>query len=214
MARPQTDIEAGQKKILEIVEQLIRKRGAVEVTLQEIAREANMSQSNIYRFFESKEMLWEAIAENWFSDKVKIMEDVTASDLPVESKLYEFFARRFTLMRENFLREPDLFRSYCELGDQHYDVVIGYVDLGDHYLAMIISEAMDNGYFRGITIDAAVSYVNLMVHPYVNPDNLNQMSEKLPVEKLKTIIAVILTGLSADTESLLNKNKADLHLVS
>ncbi len=214
MARPQTDIEAGQKKILEIVEQLIRKRGAVEVTLQEIAREANMSQSNIYRFFESKEMLWEAIAENWFSDKVKIMEDVTASDLPVESKLYEFFARRFTLMRENFLREPDLFRSYCELGDQHYDVVIGYVDLGDHYLAMIISEAMDNGYFRGITIDAAVSYVNLMVHPYVNPDNLNQMSEKLPVEKLKTIIAVILTGLSADTETLLNKNKADLHLVS
>ena len=213
MARPQTDIEAGQKKILEIVEQLIRKRGAVEVTLQEIAREADMSQSNIYRFFESKEMLWEAIAENWFSDKIKIMEDVTASDLPVESKLYEFFARRFILMRESFLQEPDLFRSYCELGDQHYDVVIGYVDLGDHYLAMIISEAMDHGYFRGMTIDAAVSYVNLMVHPYVNPDNLNQMSEKLPIEKLKTIIAVILTGLSADTETLLNK-KADLHLVS
>lgn len=214
MARPQTDIEAGQKMILDIVEQLIRKRGAVEVTLQEIAREANMSQSNIYRFFENKEILWEAIAENWFSDKVKIMEDVTASDLPVEIKLYEFFARRFILMRESFIREPELFRSYCELGDQHYDVVIGYVDLGDHYLAMIISEAMDHGYFKGLTIDAAVSFVNLMVHPYVNPDALIQMNEKLPVEKLKTIISVILTGLTADTEVLINKNKADLHLVS
>ncbi len=214
MARPQTDIEAGQKKILEIVEQLIRKRGAVEVTLQEIAREADMSQSNIYRFFESKEMLWEAIAENWFSDKIKIMEDVTASDLPVEAKLYEFFARRFILMRENFLREPDLFRSYCELGDQHYDVVIGYVDLGDHYLAMIVSEAMDHGYFKGMTIDAAVSFINLMVQPYVNPDSLSQMHEKLPVEKLKTIITVILTGLSADTEALTHNDKADLHLVS
>lgn len=214
MARPQTDIEAGQKMILDIVEQLIRKRGAIEVTLQEIAREADMSQSNIYRFFESKEILWEAIAENWFADKVKIMEEVTASDLPVETKLYEFFARRFILMRESFLEEPDLFRSYCELGDQHYDVVVGYIDLGDHYLAMIVSEAMDHGYFKGLTIDAAVSFVNLMVHPYVRPDSLIQMHEKIPVEKLKTIIAVILTGLDADTENFLSRDKADLHLVS
>ncbi len=214
MARPQTDIEAGQKMILGIVEQLIRKRGAVEVTLQEIAREADMSQSNIYRFYESKEALWEAIAENWFSDKVKIMEEVTASDLPVETKLYEFFARRFLLMRASFVKEPELFRSYCELGEQHYDVVEGYVDLGDHYLAMIVSEAMDNGYFKGLTIDAAVSFVNLMVYPYVNPDSLIQMHEKLPVEKLKIIISVIFAGLEADAVALTNKNNADLHLVS
>lgn len=214
MARPQTDIEAGQKMILGIVEQLIRKRGAVEVTLQEIAREADMSQSNIYRFFESKEILWEAIAENWFADKVQIMEDVTASDLPVEVKLYEFFARRYISMRKSFMEEPDLFRSYCELGNQHFDVVIGYIDLGDHYLAMIVSEAMDHGYFKGLTIDAAVSFVNLMVHPYVNPDNLIQMHEKMPVEKLKTIIAVILTGLEANIEQLITSDKADLHLVS
>lgn len=214
MARPQTDIEAGQKMILGIVEQLIRKRGAVEVTLQEIAREADMSQSNIYRFFESKEILWEAIAENWFADKVQIMEDVTASDLPVEVKLYEFFARRYILMRKSFMEEPDLFRSYCELGNQHFDVVIGYIDLGDHYLAMIVSEAMDHGYFKGLTIDAAVSFVNLMVHPYVNPDNLIQMHEKMPVEKLKTIIAVIFTGLEANIEQLITSDKADLHLVS
>lgn len=213
MARPQTDIEAGQKMILNIVEQLIRKRGAVEVTLQEIAREADMSQSNIYRFFDSKEALWEAIAENWFADKVKIMEEVTSSDSPVEVKLYEFFARRFTLMRESFLAEPDLFRSYCELGDQHYDVVIGYVDLGDHYLAMIVSEAMDAGYFRGLTIDESVSFVNLMVLPYVDPKSLMHMHEKLPVKKLEMIIGTILGGLHDHAAHILQQNQRHLHII-
>ncbi len=214
MARPQTDIEAGQKMILDIVEQLVRKRGAVEVTLQEIASEADMSQSNIYRFFESKEALWEAIAESWFHDKVAIMEEVTSSDLPVEQKLYEFYARRFVLMRSEYFEEPELFKSYTELGKAHFEVVKSYLDLGDHYLAMIISEAMDNGYFSGLTIDETVSLINLMVESYTNVDTLVHIPDKLTVEKLQTIIGVIFSGLNNESHKILRKDQTDLHLVS
>lgn len=214
MARPQTDIEAGQKMILGIVEQLIRKRGAVEVTLQEIAREADMSQSNIYRFFDSKETLWEAIAENWFKDKVAIMESVTASLAPIEQKLYQFFALRYTLMRDNYRAEPELFKSYCELGDQHFDVVVGYVDLGDHYLAMLISEAMDAGYFGGLTIDETVSLINQMVQPYIYPDLMIHLNNKLSEQKLSMIIGTILTGLNEYSMAITKAPTKDLHLVS
>lgn len=214
MARPQTDIEAGQKMILAIVEQLIRKRGAVEVTLQEIAREANMSQSNIYRFFDSKEALWEAIAENWFKDKVAIMESVTASLEPIEHKLYQFFARRFTLMRDHYMAEPELFKSYCELGDGHFDVVIGYIDLGDHYLAMLISEAMDAGYFGGLTIDETVSLINQMVQPYIYPDLMIHLLNKLSEQKLSLIIGAILMGLGEQSMAITKAPPKDLHLVS
>lgn len=211
MARPQTDIEAGQKMILGVVEQLIRKRGAIEVTLQEIAREADMSQSNIYRFFDSKETLWEAIAENWFKDKIAIMESVTASLSPVEVKLYDFFARRFTLMRDDFVADPELFKSYSELGDQHYEAVVGYIDLGDHYLAMLISECMDAGYFKGLTIDEAVSLINQMVQPYCNPDLMIHLVDKLSERKLATIIGTILSGLGE--QSMMIEHKVRLNLV-
>ena len=136
MARPQTDIDAGRALLLDQVEELVRKRGSADIAMNELAAAAGMSPSNLYRFFDSKEALMEAVAEKWFAEKVAIMEEVAASDLPVRDKLFSFFARRFVIMNARFNDEPELFKSYCELGEQYFEVVRGYVDLGDHYLAV------------------------------------------------------------------------------
>lgn len=200
MARPQTDIEAGRQQLLEAVEGLIRQRGAVEISLVELANVVGMSQSNIYRFFESKEDLFEAVAENWFAEKVAIMENVVGSDLPIRDKIYAYFARRFILNRDHFREDPELFKSYCELGQQHFEVVRGYVDLGDHYLATLIVEAQDQGFFAGLSIDQAVSLINQMVHVYCNPDMLLYMEPKLSEQKLSVVIDTIFSGLTANSQ--------------
>jgi len=102
MARPQTDIEAGRAELLEVVDDLIRKRGAVDISMSDLAAAAGMSPSNLYRFFDSKEALLEAVAERFFDEKVRIMVEVTESDLPVRDKMYPYFARRFLVMVENY----------------------------------------------------------------------------------------------------------------
>lgn len=195
MARPHTDIEAGRALLLDHVEDLVRKRGSADIAMNELAAAAGMSPSNLYRFFESKEALFEAVAEKWFADKIAIMEEVTSSDLPVRDKLYSFFARRFVVMSARFTEDPELFRSYCELGEQHFEVVRGYVDLGDHYLAMIIAEALDAGYFGDLSIDEAVSLINQMVSPYCMPDAQIHIGHKLTEAKLASIIDTIFIGL-------------------
>lgn len=195
MARPLTDIDAGREALLDHVEALIQQRGGVSVTLAELATVSNMSPSNLYRFFESKEALYEAVAERWFAPKIRVMEEVVASDLPVRHKLYQFFARRFALMRDNFLADPVLFQSYLDLGQEHLDTVRGYIDLADHYQAMIISEAMGEGHFPGLTIDEAVSLVNLMIQPFCNPDLMAQLAHSANEAKLALIIDAILSGL-------------------
>jgi AcrR family transcriptional regulator len=201
MARPQTDIEAGRQLLLDQVEDLVRKRGSADIAMNELAAAAGMSPSNLYRFFESKEALFEAVAEKWFADKIAIMEEVTASDLPVRDKLYSFFARRFVVMSERFNEDPELFTSYCELGEQHFEVVRGYVDLGDHYLAMIIAEALDAGYFGELSIDEAVSLINQMVSPYCMPDAQVHIGHKLSEAKLAKIIDTIFVGLGHSYEA-------------
>jgi AcrR family transcriptional regulator len=195
MARPQTDLEAGRELLLDTVEELVRKRGAADIAMNELAAAAGMSPSNIYRFFESKEALMEAVAERWFSDKVGIMEEVTASDLPVRDKLHAFFARRFVVLKRHFDEDPELFRSYCELGEQYFDVVRGYVDLGDHYLAVIVAEALEAGYFGDLSIDEIVSLINQMVTPYCMPEALTHIGHKLSEEKLARIVDAIFIGL-------------------
>lgn len=197
MARPQTDIEAGRAALLEVVEELIRKRGAVEISMTDLAAAAAMSPSNLYRFFDNKEALLEAVAERFFADKIRIMVKVTESDLPVRDKMYQYFASRYLAMVQQFEAEPDLLKSYLEIGQQYFEVVRGYVDLGDHYLSLIVAEAMEQGYFVGYSIDEAVSLINQMVQCYTNPEALYLIgTAKLKIEKLEIIVNTIFVGLS------------------
>jgi AcrR family transcriptional regulator len=200
MARPQTDIDAGRNALLEVVDDLIRKRGAVDISMTDLAAAAGMSPSNLYRFFDNKEALLEAVAERFFAEKVRIMVEVTESDLPVRDKMYQYFARRYLAMVDQYEAEPDLLKSYLEIGQQYFEVVRGYVDLGDHYLSLIVAEAMEQGYFEGLSIDEAVSLVNQMVQCYTNPDALLQIgTTKLKVEKLAMIVDAIFMGLGRNT---------------
>jgi AcrR family transcriptional regulator len=196
MARPQTDIEASRNQLLEVVDDLVRQRGSADISMTDLAAAAGMSPSNLYRFFENKEALLEAVAEKFFSQKILIMEEVTASDLPVRDKMYQYFARRFTLMVEQYEAEPDLLKSYLEIGNQYFEVVRGYVDLGDHYLALIVAEAMEQGNFAGLSIDQAVSLINQMVQCYTNPEAIIYIGTgKLKIEKLAMIVDTIFAGL-------------------
>jgi hypothetical protein len=89
-----------------------------------------------------------------------------------------------------------VFVSYLDLGDQHEEIVRGYVDLGDHYLAMIVAQAMDEGYFKGLTIDRTVSLINLMALSFIDPRNIILLMHSLTEEKVREIIDVILNGLN------------------
>ena len=197
MARPQTDLDGGRAELLALMVGLIEERGSSAFTMTELAARAGMSTANLYRYFASKEALIEAVAEHWFQPKVEIMEEVVASDLSPRRKLYEFYARRFARMKAEWERDPVVFANYVELGKEHFELVRSYVDLGDHYLAMIIGEAMAEGYFAGLTIDEAISLINQMTGAYVNIGAMELIMHRLSTDKLARIVDAVFDGLSA-----------------
>ncbi|WP_404373046.1 TetR/AcrR family transcriptional regulator [Sphingomonas sp. MMS24-J45] len=198
MARPTTDLEAGREALLDHVEALIAQRGGVSITLAELAAAANMSPANLYRFFENKEALYQAVAERWFAPKVRAMEEVLASDLPIRQKFHAFYARRLAMILADYERDPALFRSYLELGHQHMEIVRGFIDLADHFLAQLIAEAIAEGYFAGFEIDAAVSLVNLMVQTFCDPELVVLLIHSVNEQKLAIVIDTIFDGMRAD----------------
>lgn len=214
MARPQTDIEAGRQELLDIVEEMVRKRGGVDLSMTDLAAAAGMSPANLYRFFENKEALLEAAAGRWFAPKIAIMEEVVASDLRARDKMYAFFARRFVQMRDQYREDPEYFQSNLELGDRYFEVVRGYVDLGDHYLAQLVAEAMDEGYFADLSIDETVSLINQMVQCYCNPEALLYLDARLSEAKLARIIDTIFIGLGRKYEASGGPEKAQIKIVS
>ncbi len=196
MPRPQLDPEMIRNEIMETAEEMIRQRGARDFSVSEIAAACDMSQSNFYRYFDSKEAFYEAMAERWFKELNAIMEGVIASDVPAKQKLFNFFDQRLTVKRARFEDDPKLFESYMEIGAEHFEVIRGYIDLADHYMAVIVAEAMAEGYFEDMEIDHIVSLINLMIQPFVNPETMMGLWSTATPENLRIIIDTLFNGLS------------------
>tara|TARA_R110002124_G_scaffold94500_1_gene238571 strand:- start:365 stop:1003 length:639 start_codon:yes stop_codon:yes gene_type:complete len=210
MPRPETDIAATRSKIIAAADHMIQEKGAISFTMSDLAIAIGMSPSNLYRFFENKDELAEAMAGEWFAELLVIMEDLVSAEMPVEEKLYQFFAKRVVIKRARYEDDPELFESYMELGDEHFEVIKGYVDLADHYMASILAEAMEKGYFKGLELDAVVSLVNTMMQPFCNPKLMMQMMHLATEERLRIVINTILSGLRADEEQSIIK--PNLHI--
>ena len=183
-------------RLLRLAEKILEERGDA-VSLSALAAYAGMPRARIETVFPDDDALFDAVVEGWFAEHVTIMEEVLATDLPPNRKMYEFFARRFRMQRERFRANPASFKSYCELGAAHFERVRSYVDLADHYLCELIAQAQAEGAFDGLAIDRALSLINQMVLPYTMADVLTYMDERLSEEKLGQIVDTLFAGLSA-----------------
>ena len=183
-------------RLLGVAERMLEERGDA-ISVGALAIFAGVPRARVEMIFPDDDTLFDAIVESWFVDHIAIMEEVLASDLPPNRKMYEFFARRFRLSRERYRANPAAFKAYCELGAAQFERIRGYVDLADHYLCELIAQAQAEGAFEGLAIDQALSLINQMVLPYTLAEVLTYMDERLSEEKLGRIVDTIFAGLSA-----------------
>lgn len=172
----------------------IRQRGR-RATIDDIATVMGFSRVQMHRLFPTESDLVEAVAGQYFADDIRTMEDVLSRDMPVRERMYAFFADRFVRRFEDYRKDPDSFAILCEIGNQEYETVRGFVELADHYLSVIIAEAQAEGFFSGLSIDQALSLINQMIFPYVWPDAMLMMSERVSAAKLRIIVDTIFDGL-------------------
>jgi AcrR family transcriptional regulator len=183
-------------RLVRVAMRMIEERGE-DVGRSALANGAGVARARVETLFPEESDLFDAIVERWFSDHVTIMEEVLASDLPPNRKMYEFFARRFLLQRARFRADPAAFKVYCELGAARFNQVRSYIDLADHYLCELIAQAQAEGAFEGLAIDEALSLINQMVHPYTMAEILIYLDHRLSEDKLGRIVDTLFAGLSA-----------------
>lgn len=176
--------------------ELLRRRKSA-VTLELLAAEAGVSRQRIETVFADEDEVFDAVAEHWFRPLTAIMEEVLASDLPANRKLYEFVVRRFVHVRAVYREDPAFFRLLCDLGSRHFERIRSFIDLADHYLCELIAQAQDEGFFEGLAIDRALSLINQMVACYTVPDLLPMIEHRVSEDKLAAIVDTLFAGLSA-----------------
>ncbi|QPD00558.1 hypothetical protein IRL76_14255 [Qipengyuania soli] len=175
---------------------LMERRGE-EVTRAKLAAELGVTRTRVESVFPEERDLLEAVTGEWFAPKLAVMDEVMATDLPPRRKMYEFFVRRFQLLRENYRTDPASFMLYVEMGERYFEYAQGYIDLADHYLCELIVEAQAEGHFEGLEINMVLSLINQSIVSYIQPYLIAMIGERLTEDKLAYLIDALFDGLSA-----------------
>lgn len=197
MALTQTAREAERERIARHVLDLVKERGS-EIAWTVAMAESGLTRARFEALFADYDDLFDAVAQSWLAPHMAVMEEVLASNLPPQRKMYEFFRRRFVISQERFRADPEHFTILCEMGAANFERVRSYVDLADHYLCELIAEAQAEGFFAGLEIDEALSMINQMVTVYTMPDALIYLGDKLSEKKLARIVDTMFIGLSGE----------------
>ncbi|MDG5751855.1 hypothetical protein P8R33_12110 [Qipengyuania sp. XHP0211] len=175
----------------------IMERRGEEVNRAKLASELNIARTRVETVFPEEADLLEAVTGEWFAPKLAVMDEVMATDLPPRRKMYEFFARRFLLLRDNFKNDPASFKLYVEMGERYFEYAQSYIDLADHYLCELIAQAQAEGHFAGLEINQALSLINQAVLCYIQPYLIAMIDERLTEAKLAGLIDALFDGLHA-----------------
>ena len=197
MALNPTLREEERERIARHVLELVKERGS-EIAWTVAMAESGLTRTRFEALFADYDDLFDAVAQSWLAPHMAVMEEVLASSLPPQRKMYEFFRRRFVISRERFRADPEHFTILCEMGAANFERVRSYVDLADHYLCELIAEAQAEGFFAGLEIDEALSLINQMISNYTLPDALIYLGDKLTEQKLARIVDTMFIGLSGE----------------
>src|SRR5512146_1633540 len=91
------------ERILVVAERLFRQIGYQKTTVGDIAKELRMSPANVYRFFESKKAIHQAVAESLMSEVELEAQRIVARPGPARQRLRDLLTTVHRMNAERYV---------------------------------------------------------------------------------------------------------------
>lgn len=190
------DKSATRDRILQAAMTRIKHYGYGKTTMAEIAADCDMSPGNIYRFFEAKIDIAEAMARKHYAEEHTAMAQVgRRKDWAADKRLKEMLAKR---MRDNFQMFSDNAKilEVAEVLARERPVFMNeLIALERVGITAVIQEAMDNGIFA----KGDAEFMAEMLQAATVKFSIPQLISRLTLQKLERefdgVMDLILQGL-------------------
>ena len=101
-------------QILEIANRHVRRFGAKQVTMVALAKELGMTHANLYRYFQNRLALLDAITADWLRPLEMRLRQAADGQDPPEDKLERMLLAIHRAYREKLLQDPLIFELFVE----------------------------------------------------------------------------------------------------
>jgi AcrR family transcriptional regulator len=173
-ARPETDT---RQRIEATAERLFREIGYQKTTVADIAKALKMSPANVYRFFDSKRAINEAVAERMMAEVEAALAEIADGDeLPVD-RLRRLIATYHGMNAERFTTNQKMHDMVEAAMVESWDVIVRHIDRANVVFARVIRAGQRSGDFRAGDPDLAAACVKCALMRFFHPQLIAQCAD-------------------------------------
>ncbi|QEM83376.1 TetR/AcrR family transcriptional regulator [Halomonas binhaiensis] len=159
-----------REQIVVAAEEHFSHYGYEKTTVSDLARSIGFSKAYIYKFFDSKQAIGEAICSKTLEAIVAAVEEAVVEASTPTKKFRSMFNALVSTATDLFFNDRKLYDIAAHSAGEGWSSARAYVQRIEQILTEIIREGRESGEFeRKTPLDEAVHSIFLVMLPYVNP---------------------------------------------
>ncbi|WP_409190002.1 TetR/AcrR family transcriptional regulator [Bradyrhizobium sp. RDM4] len=182
-------------RILEVAERLFRQIGYQKTTVGDIAKELRMSPANVYRFFESKKAIHQAVARSLMGEVELEAQRIVARSGPVLERFRELLTTVHRMNTERYVGDNKLHEMVEIAMQEDWDVCVTHMECVAGMIGQMIAQGVASGEFEAADLQLAALCTCTAMMRFFHPQMIAQCATK-PGPSIDQMIDFVIAGLS------------------
>lgn len=183
-----------RERILVAAERLFREIGYQKTTVADIAKVLRMSPANVYRFFDSKKAIHQAVARLLMGEVEEAAQAIAARPGPAVGRLRELLTTIHLMNSERYVGDSKLHEMVAIAMEENWDVCNAHIQLIGEIIGSVIGQGTASGEFEVADVPLAAVCICMAMMRFFHPQMIAQCVDK-PSPTLDQMIDFVLSGL-------------------
>ncbi|MGY8662754.1 TetR/AcrR family transcriptional regulator [Bradyrhizobium sp. UFLA05-109] len=184
-----------RERILEVAERLFRQIGYQKTTVGDIAKELRMSPANVYRFFESKKAIHQAVARSLMGEVELEAHRIVAQPGPVRDRFRQLLTTIHRMNTERYVGDSKLHEMVEIAMQEDWDVCVAHMECIAAIIGQMIAQGAASGEFEAPDLQLASLCACTAMMRFFHPQMIAQCATK-PGPTIDQMIDFVIAGLS------------------
>jgi len=183
--------------IVDTAERFFRDIGYQKTTVADIAKSLRMSPANVYRFFDSKKAINEAVLARYKGEQETALAAIAAGPGSATQRLTEMLLTTHRINEARFKDQLRMNEMVCAAMDESWDAILGHIARFDALLGGVVAQGVSSGEFRQVDPVAATQCIRTAIIRFHHPLLMAQCA-RMPGPTAEELVAFILNGLKPE----------------
>ncbi len=185
-------ISLDKEIIIKTTEEVIRRFGPEKANISDVAKSLNVSHAALYRYFNGKTDLWNAVTERWLSNLHASSKEILNADIPADRKLFRLLEEFAESKRRSAINDPEMFGNYLKLAQSSRVVIERSIEEGiDSIEGIIVQGIKENIFFEEFPHQAAIAVYHA-TSVFIHPNSFEFPNRK---QNIEYVISLLIRGL-------------------